>query len=115
MPEFDTANRCRSRLEKLGLPTEYREPFKNPDERAKLEYGRILWGNPDSRKRLISHWTDKRHPYRDRFQETYRPHVIRALESHPDDDEQLDAEFREIGLSLRVVVKEIPPVFGTFY
>lgn len=115
MLEFSAAKECREYLEVRSRPVHFKDPFTNPDEWAKLEYGRLLWKNPRSRKRLLDHWTDERHPYRDRFLETYRPHVIRAMESHPDDDEKLDAVFREIGLSLRVVVKEIPPVFGSFW
>jgi len=81
---------------------------------AKLEYGRMLWKNPDSRARLLRHWTDPRHPHAERFKE-WRPEVEKLLESPKGSDDQLDAELRQRGLSLRVVVREIPSVFGDFY
>jgi hypothetical protein len=83
-------------------------------EYAKLEYGRRLWRNTKSRERLLRHWTDPRHPHAERFAE-WRPEVERALASPEGSDESLDAELKSRGLSLRVVVKEIPSVFGEFY
>lgn len=81
---------------------------------AKLEYGRILWRRTRARERLLRHWMDPRHPHSERFQE-WRPEVEHLLESNPEDDDRLDAELRKRGLSLRVVVREIPSVFGHFY
>jgi hypothetical protein len=43
------------------------------------------------------------------------PWVERVLCSDAADDDGLDRELQERGLSLRVVVKEIPPVFGEFF
>ena len=83
-------------------------------EYAKLEYGRLLWRTPEGRERLLRHWKDPRHPHADRFAE-HEAEVCRVLESAPDSDLALDAELRQRGLSLRVVVKEIPSVFGSFY
>ena len=83
-------------------------------EYAKLEYGRLLWRTPESRERLLRHWKDPRHPHADRFAE-HEAEVRHILESAPDSDQALDAELRQRGLSLRVVVKEIPSVFGSFY
>ena len=82
-------------------------------EYAKLEYGRRLWRSPETWERLLRHWRDPRHPHAERFAEHEK--VIRLLESAPDTDAALDAELRGRGLSLRVVVKEIPSVFGSFY
>lgn len=84
-------------------------------DQVRLEYGRLLWKRPSARERLLRHWQDARHPYRDRFLETYRPHVERLLASHADEDDALDAAFRLEGRSLRTIVREIPPVFGSFY
>jgi hypothetical protein len=86
-----------------------------PQDEARLEYGRLLWKRPRTRERLLRHWLDPRHPYSTRFSSTYRPHVEKVLTSSPAEDENLDQEFQEKGLSLRVVVREIPPVFGSFY
>jgi hypothetical protein len=83
-------------------------------EYAKLEYGRMLWRVPKARERLLRHWRDPRHPHAERFAE-HEAEVRRILESPAGSDERLDAELRQRGLSLRVVVKEIPSVFGSFY
>ena len=81
---------------------------------AKLYYGRMLWKRPDMRQRLILHWTDPRHPHAERFQQ-WRLEVEKILESPKGSDEALDRELRQRGLSLRVVVREIPSVFGDFF
>jgi len=73
-----------------------------------------LWRTPESRERLLRHWKDPRHPHADRFAE-HEVEVCRLLDSAPDSDHAVDAELRQRGLSLRVVVKEIPSVFGSFY
>jgi hypothetical protein len=84
------------------------------EEYAKLEYGRLLWRVPAYRERLLRHWHDARHPHAERFAE-HQPDVIRVLESAKGSDSALDAELRKRNLSLRVVVKEIPSVFGSFF
>lgn len=84
-------------------------------DEAKLEYGRLLWRNPAARDRLLRHWTDPRHPYAERFRKKFSPWIDLVLSQPAGDDRRLDAELRDAGLSLRVVVKEIPPVFGSFY
>jgi hypothetical protein len=81
---------------------------------AKLQYGRMLWKYADMRERMLRHWTDPRHPHADRFRE-WRPEVEKLLASPKDSDEALDKELRTRGLSLRVVVREIPSVFGDFF
>ena len=83
-------------------------------EYSKLHYGRMLWKYPDFRQRLLRHWTDPRHPHAERFKEWQRE-VEHILQSPKDSDEELDRELRQRGLSLRVVVKEIPSVFGDFF
>ncbi|MCI0744475.1 MAG: hypothetical protein L0Y58_03620 [Verrucomicrobia subdivision 3 bacterium] len=81
---------------------------------AKLQYGRMLWKNADMRERLLRHWTDPRHPHAERFRR-WRPEVEALLASPKGSDEQLDRDLRARGLSLRVVVREIPSVFGDFF
>jgi hypothetical protein len=83
-------------------------------EYAKLEYGRLLWRVPAFRRRLLRHWRDRRHPHAARFAE-HEADVRRVLESPKGSDHELDAELRRRNLSLRVVVKEIPSVFGSFF
>ncbi|HBJ84840.1 MAG: hypothetical protein Q8M07_25655 [Prosthecobacter sp.] len=84
-------------------------------DQARLEYGRLLWKRPSAKQRLLKHWADEKHPGAQRFAQTYRPWVEKVLESAPEADDALDAELSRHGLSLRVVVREIPPVFGSFY
>ena len=84
------------------------------EEYAKLEYGRLLWRAPEFRERLLRHWTDPRHPHAARFAE-HEAEVRHILESPKGSDHELDAELRQRNLSLRVVVKEIPSVFGSFF
>jgi hypothetical protein len=81
---------------------------------AKLEYGRMLWRNPVSRERLLRDWTDPHHPHAERFKE-WRGEVEKLLQSPKGSDEELNSELRQRDLSLRVVVREIPSVFGDFY
>jgi hypothetical protein len=50
-----------------------------------------------------------------RFSEQHRDDVIALLESAPEDDATLDRRLRAQGKSLRSIVREIPPVFGSFY
>ena len=84
-------------------------------DQARLEYGRLLWARPSARARLLKHWTDPRHPYADRFSNQYRTAVERVLASSAADDDLIDLELAAQGLSLRAIVREIPPVFGSFY
>lgn len=84
-------------------------------DQARLEYARLLWKLPRARARLLRHWSDPRHPYATRFAQEYRALVERVLLAGADQDDALDAELRAEGKSLRVVVREIPPVFGSFY
>jgi hypothetical protein len=83
-------------------------------EYAKLEYGRMVWRVPEFQKRLLRHWRDPRHPHAERFAEN-EANIRYVLESPKGSDATVDAELRKRGLSLRVVVKEIPSVFGSFF
>ena len=83
-------------------------------EYAKLEYGRQLWRVPAYRERLLRHWRDPRHPHAGRFAE-HEAEVEKILASPKGSDAELDAALRQRNLSLRVVVKEIPSVFGSFF
>jgi hypothetical protein len=84
------------------------------EEYAKLEYGRLLWRVPACRERLLRHWHDPRHPHAERFAE-HEAEVTRILETSKGSDVALDAELRQRNSSLRVIVKEIPSVFGSFF
>jgi hypothetical protein len=87
--------------------------YPNYDDVARFEYGRRLWRLPEMRLRLLAHWTDARHPYKERFQEQ-QPLIEEVLNSHASVGE-LDGNLRARGTSLRCVAREIPPVFGSFF
>jgi hypothetical protein len=63
--------------------------------------------------RLLGHWTDERHPHRERFLRQ-RELIEEVLES-TEGPEELDRRLRERGTSLRCMAREIPPVFGSFF
>jgi hypothetical protein len=88
--------------------------YINYDDLARLEYGRILWRNPRDQQQLINHWTDLRHSYRERFLQN-RALVERLLNSRPEDDSILENELIRQDTSLRAAMREIPPVFGSFW
>jgi len=84
--------------------------YPNYQDIARLEYGRMLW-NSSVRSRLLAHWLNPEHPYVERFL-SKRFLVERVLESSLPDD-QLDQQLKSEGHSLRTVMREIPPVFGS--
>jgi hypothetical protein len=87
--------------------------YPNYDDLARFEYGRMLWKVPRVRARLLAHWTDPRHPYAQRFSE--RRSRIEWLLTTDESEDALDARLRNDGTSLRAAIREIPPVFGSFY
>jgi hypothetical protein len=88
-------------------------PYPNYQDIARFEYGRRMWRLPDMRARLIAHWTNQRHPYRHRFQELRSAiEPVLASEANP---AEIDRQLRERGTSLRCLIREIPPVFGSFF
>ena len=107
--------RIESYLAKLPDGGDEFDPYFVPDDWARLQYGRILWKNPKMRRRLIAHWQDTRHPWHDRFEGERRELVEELLCSQPSDNERLDSQWQEKGASLRAVMREIPPVFGSFF
>ena len=87
--------------------------YPNWDDVARFVYGRRMWRLPEMRARLLAHWMDQRHPYRERFQ-AHRDLIEEVLVSE-EPAERLDAALRERQTSLRCVAREIPPVFGSFF
>lgn len=87
--------------------------YPNYDDIARFEYGRRMWRRPAMRARLLAHWTDARHPHRERF--LGRRAVIEEVLNSPDTPMALDDQLRERGTSLRCVAREIPPIFGSFF
>ncbi|MDB6025123.1 MAG: hypothetical protein JWM68_1346 [Verrucomicrobiales bacterium] len=88
-------------------------PYPNYDDIARFEYGRRMWRLPEMKKRLLSHWLDERHPYRTRFEE--QRNVVEEILISDADETSLNTQMLQRGSSLRCVVREIPPVFGSFF
>ena len=65
------------------------------------------------RARLLAHWTDPRHPYRDRF--AAQRGLLETVLNSTEPAALLDARLRESETSLRCVAREIPPLFGSFF
>lgn len=87
--------------------------YPNYDDVARFEYGRRMWRLPDMQMRLLSHWLDQRHPYRERFVE--QRELIEEVLSSTTSAEVLNDDLLRRGTSLRCVAREIPPVFGSFF
>jgi hypothetical protein len=88
-------------------------PYASYDDIARFEYGRRFWRIPEMRRRLLKHWLDARHPYRERFLE--KRSLVEAVLASAESVPALDNRLREAGTSLRCVAREIPPVFGTWW
>src|SRR5687768_612255 len=73
--------------------------YPNYDDISRFEYGRRLWRAPDMRQRLLAHWLDQRHPYRERFIEQRA--LIEDVLSSSISPEELDAQLQNQGTSLR--------------
>ena len=93
--------------------TEIWGAYPNYDDIARLEYGRMMWRRPAMRARLLAHWLDPRHPYRERF--IQRRPVIEGLLYTSENTPALQQRLLAEGTSLRCVAREIPPVFGDFF
>jgi hypothetical protein len=82
------------------------------EDRARLEYSRLLWKNPDSRRRLLFVWEHPEHPHRERFQEK-RSLIVGFLES-PDPQRYVDS-LPGKEWSLRTLAREIPSVIWALW
>jgi len=87
--------------------------YPNWDDVARFEYGRRLWRDREMRARLLAHWLDQRHPYRERFQA--QRDLIEEVLASEERAGRLEEILRERQTSLRCVAREIPPVFGSFF
>jgi hypothetical protein len=98
---------------RLDATTTIWGPYPNYDDIARFDYGRLLWRSADMRTRLLAHWLDERHPYRERFieQRELIEEVLTSTKSPID----LNVDLLNRGSSLRCVAREIPPVFGSFF
>ena len=87
--------------------------YPNYNDIARFDYGRLLWRSAEMRSRLLGHWLDGRHPYRDRFLD--RRSLIEEVLASNESPAALDTRLRAQGTSLRCIAREIPPVFGSFF
>jgi hypothetical protein len=78
----------------------------NLEDEARLQYSRILWRNPRTRRRLLYVWDHPEHPHRERFHEN-RDVVVGLLE---DSDPEAYVEGLPRKWSLRTLTREIPCV-----
>ena len=88
-------------------------PYRNYQDEARLQYGRRMWRIPEMRARLLGHWLDERHPWRERFIE--RRELIEEILTSNLSPEELNVQLLSRGTSLRCAAREIPPVFGGFF
>jgi len=88
-------------------------PYRNYHDEARFQYGRRMWRIPEMRARLLAHWLDERHPWRERFLE-HRTLIEEVLTSDLTQAE-LNQSLLKRGTSLRCAAREIPPVFGSFF
>jgi len=84
----------------------------NLDDEARLQYSRILWKNPRTRRRLLYVWEHPDHPHRERFGEN-RQLVVGLLEG-PDPQAYIDSLVPK-KWSLRTLTREIPCVIWEFW
>lgn len=81
------------------------------EDESRLQYSRILWRNPRTRRRLLYVWEHPDHPHRERFEEN-RALVVGLLE-HKDPAAYVAA----VGgtWSLRTMTREIPSVIWSLW
>ena len=82
------------------------------EDEARLQYSRILWRNPRTRKRLLYVWEHPEHPHRERFEE-HRELVVGLLEN-PDPMTYVSS-LTPNTWSLRTLTREIPCVIWEFW
>jgi hypothetical protein len=82
------------------------------EDEARLQYSRILWKNPRTRRRLLYVWEHPDHPHRERFEEN-RGLVVGLLEVA--DPEAYVESLTPNTWSLRTLTREIPAVIWKFW
>jgi hypothetical protein len=75
------------------------------EDLARLEYSRLLWKNPRTRRRLLFVWEHPAHPHRERFEEN-RELVVGLLEC--EDPQRYVDRLPARTWSLRTLTREIP-------
>jgi hypothetical protein len=80
------------------------------EDKARLQYGRLLWRSPKFRRRLLFVWEHPEHPHRERF-EAQRELIVGLLECP--DPEAYVKQFPD--WSLRTMTREIPSVIWSLW
>jgi len=83
------------------------------EDAARLQYSRILWKNPRTRRRLLYVWEHSGHPHRERFEKN-RQLVVGFLECE-DPQAYVNSAAGQAKWSLRTLTREIPCVIWEFW
>jgi hypothetical protein len=83
------------------------------EDDARLHYSRILWKNPECRRRLLYVWEHPEHPHRERFEEN-RELIVGFLEC-ADPQAYVDTVAGNDKWSLRTLTREIPCVIWSLW
>jgi len=78
------------------------------EDEARLHYSRVLWKNPQYRRRLLYVWEHPEHPHRERFEESRA--LVEGLLESADPQEYVDVVAGSDKWSLRTLTREIPCV-----
>jgi hypothetical protein len=78
------------------------------EDHARLEYSRILWRNPQNRRRLLYVWEHPEHPHRERFEENRA--LVEGLLECSDPEVYVNSLEGGKKWSLRTMTREIPCV-----
>lgn len=79
---------------------------------TRLQYSRILWRNPRTRRRLLYVWERRDHPHRERFEENRA--LVEGLLECSEPQTYVDSLEPRNG-SLRTLTREIPCVIWEFW
>jgi hypothetical protein len=83
------------------------------EDEARLQYSRILWNVPRTRKRLLFVWEHPNHPHRERFEENRQ--LVQGLLECADPQAYIDKVAGATRWSLRTLTREIPAVIWTLW
>lgn len=83
------------------------------EDHARLQYSRILWKNPGTRRRLLYVWEHPEHPHRERFDENRV--LIEGLLECADPESYANVAEGGQKWSLRTLTREIPCVIWSLW
>jgi hypothetical protein len=81
------------------------------EDEARLHYSRVLWKNPQYRRRLLYVWEHPEHPHRERFEENRK--LVEGLLECANPQVYVDAIANR--WSLRTLTREIPCVIWSLW